>query len=390
MKRFYCLPGVFLALLLCLLMQVSPVLAAPASTTKAQTCKSWQDTYDPQANGPLDSMLWSIARVNNHDMWSVGFAHNQTAGTEQIYALHWNGTRWTPKTPAQPSMNPSSLNGVTAIASNDVWAVGSYMDATEQRNDLTLAEHWNGKTWTRIATPSPQGGFTNISDDLKAVTAFSSSDVWAVGSKEGPVGVLLEHWNGKQWSVLSLPYQYEDQLTAISGTSSKDIWVVGQRMNGHMFVPLVEHWNGKSWTVVPNQAQTFGGELYSVKAIAANDVWAVGNYDAPNSSSSQALIEHWNGSKWSMVASPQGGASSMAYLLNAVTATATNDVWAAGSVVDTSPLLEHWNGKKWSIAVGPTQQTNYNAINAITAVPGMVWGAGTDFGEEPMAGYYCS
>lgn len=99
------------------------------------------------------------------------------------------------------------------------------------------------------------------------------------------------------------------------------------------------------------------------------------------------LIEHYNGSQWSVVSTPNLHVSS-SIDLNAVIALAANNVWIAGGVIDTSALLEHWDGSKWSVVVGP-QASNYMEIYSITAYANTVWGDGTAYGEGLMAGYYC-
>jgi hypothetical protein len=69
---------------------------------------------------------------------------------------------------------------------------------------------------------------------------------------------------------------------------------------------------------------------------------------------SRALIEHWNGTRWSIVPSPSVGPT--VSILTAVAALSTNDVWAAGhSSTNTtySTLVKHWNGRKWAIVPSP-------------------------------------
>jgi hypothetical protein len=49
------------------------------------------------------------------------------------------------------------LNATAAIADNDIWAVGS----DQQLGNPTLAEHFNGKTWSVVPTPSGINGRFN-------------------------------------------------------------------------------------------------------------------------------------------------------------------------------------------------------------------------------------
>ena len=43
--------------------------------------------------------------------------------------------------------------GVAATSAGNAWAVGG----TDWFSPVTLAEHWNGKTWTRVSAPTPGG-----------------------------------------------------------------------------------------------------------------------------------------------------------------------------------------------------------------------------------------
>src|SRR5437016_5171251 len=73
-----------------------------------------------------------------------------------------------------------------------------------------------------------------------------------------------------------------------------------------------------AWSVIPSpNPGVSGNELISVAVVAANDVWAVGDITAGNGAS-QTLIEHWNGTAWSVVASPSP--SPFHNVLNGVTA----------------------------------------------------------------------
>jgi hypothetical protein len=78
----------------------------------------------------------------------------------------------------QPAVNgPSSpvLHGVTAVASDNVWAVGEN-EEVPGLGITTLIEHWNGSAWSIVPSPTP-GAYPA----LNAVAARSASDVYAVG-----------------------------------------------------------------------------------------------------------------------------------------------------------------------------------------------------------------
>src|SRR5207302_562996 len=100
--------------------------------------------------------------------------------------------------------------------------------------------------------------------------------------------------------------------------SPSDIWAVGARaieyLDTVVFDSLVEHWDGTQWTAMYNIPGVF---LYGVKAVASNDVWAVGTF------SIGTLIIHWDGSSWSTVPSPNPGHGGD---LNDVDSVSSNDL----------------------------------------------------------------
>src|SRR5439155_966267 len=125
-------------------------------------------------------------------------------------------------------------------------------------------------------------------------------------------------------------------------------------------------------------------ELHSVSALAENDVWAVGvSYNTERTLGS-TLIEHWNGSRWSVVPSPNP--SSSVNMINAVAAVSANDVWAVGTAPTSTDtvLILHWNGTAWSVVPNPTNGiplANLAALAVISAND--IWAVGSGFiGDE--------
>ena len=124
-------------------------------------------------------------------------------------------------------------------------------------------------------------------------------------------------------------------------------------------------------------------------AVSATDVWAVGYYF---NNGYQTLTEHWNGTAWSIIASPNSLAvgdqpqGSIGSQLNSVSARASNDIWAVGVVVgnsDTQTLTEHWNGTAWSVVASVNPSVNQNTLNGVAVVTtNDVWAVGTTLGSS--------
>src|SRR5262249_60250257 len=88
--------------------------------------------------------------------------------------------------------------------------------------------------------------------------------------------------------------------------------------------------NAPSWSAVasPSPAGAVLDALAGAAVVAANDVWAVG--ESQNSSGIPAtLIEQWNGTSWSIVASPASGSASL--LSGASADPASGQAWAVGN-----------------------------------------------------------
>ncbi len=168
----------------------------------------------------------------------------------------------------------SELRGVGAVSASDLWAVGDYVGNT-------LIEHWDGTSWSVVPSPNPG----TVNNYLSGVAAVSANDVLAVGSSDSTSSqqTLVEQWNGTGWNVVSTPSPgiLGNYLVGVTAASENDVWAVGGYTNNHVYSQtLTEHWNGTGWKVVPSpNPGTLSNQLQGVAAISTSDVWAVGYYD---------------------------------------------------------------------------------------------------------------
>jgi hypothetical protein len=194
------------------------------------------------------------------------------------------------------------------------------------------------------------------------------------------VQTLIEHWDGTSWRVVPSPNSDVAFLKGIAAVAANDVWAVGDGAG-----TLIEHWDGTSWNVVPSPNPGSEAFLNGVVAVAANDVWAVGEgWYAPYRS--QALIEHWNGTSWSIVPSPNPGMfenhlSGIA-VLSANPPEGTPYIWAVGHYRDSfdSPsrtLVLHGHGSGWGIEPSPNPGTDLNELYGVAPVSANdVWAVG--------------
>lgn len=131
---------------------------------------------------------------------------------------------------------------------------------------------------------------------------------------------------------MSLPIvsTYVNNLRNLAAVSANDIWAVGDEYDNPNTLPhaLIEHWNGSHWSVVQNApTSNISENLEGIATIAANNVWAVG-LGNPGNNTTHMLIEHWDGAHWSIVQSPDDG--NEAQLFSAIRIPGSTSVWAVG------------------------------------------------------------
>ncbi len=343
------------------------------------TSGTWNIVPSPNI-GSAQNDLEGVADIASNDVWAVGIYENHNVGPFYTLTEHWNGSQWSViQSPNVQSVN-NELRGVAAVTSNDVWAVGETSSSNGQGQ--TLIEHWDGSKWSIVSSPS-----TGIDDVLTGVTVISANDIWAVGSyytNQAQLLTLILHWDGSQWSIVPSPNNgsYFNLLNGVTAISASDIWAAGfydQRPNSKDQT-LLEHWDGSQWSIVPgaNHGSNYN-DLNGVTAVSSTQVWAVGYYYQCDSCGAvQTLIERWNGKKWQIVSSPNAGSNDF---LHGVTAVSGNDIWAAGFYVNSSgldqTLIEQWNGSLWSVIPSPNSPSGHNDLFAIAASSASdIWSVG--------------
>jgi hypothetical protein len=296
-----------------------------------------------------------VSALSSSDAWAVGGVVTVPGGAT---TFHWNGTAWSQvSTPALSVFG--TLDAVSGASPNDAWAAGSTMPA--RRVHLALYEHWDGTAWSIV--PGPGATVTGLA-------AVSATNVWAVGSNG-----LVANWNGATWNAVTVPLPTSSaSLSGVTATSASNVWAVGS--NGAS--PFALHFDGTSWTL-SNLATPSGVSnpvINAVSATSPNDVWAVGENGATTAAT---VIEHWNGTAWSIVPSPTPNAASFA--LDAVAARNSTDAVAAGWFIPANGgpqqgYILRWNGTSWSTDTDPSGATFSPIYGAATATGAPEWAVG--------------
>jgi hypothetical protein len=254
----------------------------------------------------------------------------------------------------RPAANPGAenyLTGVKTLTKRNAWAVGWFCPAAcVPQSARDLIEHWNGATWSRVASPEP-----GTNDRLTSISASSAGDLWAVGTYENATGTspLVLHSNGSKWTKVALGLGVAS-LTSVYARTPGDVWIVGSRPSPRTgdSQTLILHWNGRSLKQVTSPDPGPIAILSGVAGSSASNVWAVGQYCAARCGATSAvdrgLAIRWTGRKWTRVPPPAGSSQE----LGAIAVLASDNAWTAGLSEDPghtlSALILHWTGTRWS------------------------------------------
>lgn len=369
----------FLLLLVLSLVLVRPVGAQTGSGSL------WSIVKSPNGSeaGLSNNYLYGVSALSDSDVWAVGKFNTLSGGViDQTMTEHWNGSAWSIVSTPAVSSQGSELLGVSALTPNDVWAVGDLSTSNNVNGRRTLIEHFNGTAWSMVPSPNP----SQQGDNLTGVTALAANNVWAVGWFDNPasgaLAPLILHWNGTVWSIVTsgVPSGGDIILHGVTAISANDIWAVGEFGSGPTNIEM--HWNGKQWSTTFASFSSGGQEsLRGVSGASSSDVWAVGSYAPTIFAELQTLIVHWDGKQWSQVASPN--LDTFFNLFFGVAVVKSNDVWAVGYAYTTNglsfqTLIEHWNGTQWSIVPSPNVGVGGNQLDGVVVSSATtLWTAGT-------------
>ena len=334
------------------------------------------------AKGSNVPLLHDVAALSEANTWSVG---EVTEGGRTVpVVVHWNGRRLSVERVLAPSSpDGGALLAISAAAPDDLWAVGSRAKkypASQGEPVSPLVVRWDGRRWTSVPMPA-----TLANVDFRAVKAFSTTDVWAVGS----VGVwptqhaAVAHWDGRTWRLWRLDGP-ASQLSGIDGLSSRNLWAVGgARMNAAQMasqMPLALHWNGSSWQPAPALVPSVDPwviDLWVIDARSTLGIWTLafdylgGERIAHGSGKHQVAYRVTTGT------------------LRDVAAVSSREAWAVGHDGwdrESRPLVAHWAGRSWkyeSTALDKLTGTTLGALSVISATE--TWAVGAHL----IARYSC-
>src|SRR5258708_30852980 len=123
-----------------------------------------------------------------------------------------------------------------------------------------------------------------------------------------PSTTLIEHWDGRSWTIVTSPDNGQDPqsaavLNSITVVSAHDIWMAGAWIGHTPQTALVEHWDGQKWTLVLDQSRVLENGTQAQASVlwtttnAGGQVLA-GGAQIGSDKVYHAYLERWDGHKW--------------------------------------------------------------------------------------------
>jgi hypothetical protein len=356
------------------LMTVAPaaILSTGGSASARLACgPTFAQVSSP--NGASGNTFVSDADATSPaNAWAVG------GGDSGGFSIHWDGSSWQAK--AVPAVGPGETLGAVGMAGpHDVWAVGSFDNPHGKARTLALRR--TGSTWVRV--PSRNDGLGD--NDLYELSVVSTDDVWAAGTATvgGVDRVLLQHWNGVKWKLVSFPalVSTDNFLEGMTAAGPGDVWVSVQFADPMTHADRVTtfHRTGSTWQHVTLTQPSAGDvEPRALLAIAPNDVWMAGFFH--KNGKELVLLERWNGTHWTRFAGVNASGSGETFL-EGLAALGPHAVYAFGGTLhgsEDAPFAERYDGTSWK-RVTTNLPSGGSFFYGGAAAPGSnrhVWGVG--------------
>jgi hypothetical protein len=160
--------------------------------------------------------------------------------------------------------------------------------------------------------------------------------------------------------------------------------------------PLIERLRGKAWRVqklplpvtitpdLPNGGTGPGAALYGVSCAGAKACLAVGDWWRTPGGLTHALVERWDGSRWSLLTP----AASTAAAFGGVSCVSPQHCVAVGSKAmgpRVKPLVEVWNGRRrWRVLSAPDPSGSQDTVLASVSCVGTTCVAVGRAGAQPL------
>lgn len=237
----------------------------------------WSLMPAPSASGASGAGLTSVSCASAVSCTAVGSYYS--SGVTMPLAEHWNGVTWSVQPTTRPAgANAAILTAVSCVSPTNCTAVGDY---TTVNGTYAMAERWQGSGWVMQPMPNPPGAKHTM---LPGLVCTTSTACTAVGHYLNDVvtdATLAEFWDGTSWTIQSTPSPGPaSELTGESCTAANACTAVGfyHNTSADADLTLAETWNGTRWSVQPTPNLSGGAQnfLNAVSCATSTTCAAVG------------------------------------------------------------------------------------------------------------------
>jgi hypothetical protein len=235
-----------------------------------------------------------------------------------------------------------------------------------------LVTRWSGNAWDRITVPVTPGAALI---QFQAAT-MAGARTWAVGAfrNDRPqAGFVIDgRW---QWTHPVDPGLEEDQFLGVAAEPDGTVWAVGKHQAGANYQPLIERWDASGWSVVASPKVQGSSVLNGVTVAPDGSVYAVG-WSVLTGGKTVPLVERFANGRWSVEHAAGSG------LLNAVATQPDGTPLAVGwstsddgdHIVTMQPAGRTW--KTVASATGDPGRLTGIAVGEATVAVGMTFNDG--------------
>ncbi len=302
---------------------------------------------------------------------------------------------WTSSSHPSVSGRTQIFYGAIADRPDDAWAIGYSWGVVGGALEFrTLAQHWNGFSWTTIPTPDYETA--PAQDLIFDADAAGPKNIYAAGIRGGDSNAMLMHWNGTAWSLVALPATIPSNADLSSvAVDSTGAWAMGNKYNplSGYWQPFILHKQGADWVEVqmnatPGCRKTDDGAFYRFDpggiAIGNDgDLWVTGT--CSTDSGDGGVLARYRAGRWRSAFDP--GDFDTTSQLNDVYAAPGRRVRAVGGVGTEPLVLARSTGVDFVREPAPTigRGTSLNAVGAGRRYYAVGVYSGTDAWAHPAA-----
>jgi hypothetical protein len=297
----------------------------------------WKAVGTPFKSPAIASSLVAVSCATAKSCVAVGNARASAKSPSVPLIARWNGGTWSFVTGPRPKgATGTYLHGVSCPSPTSCVAVGNY--SSSRTLGAPLALRWNGRQWSLATLPRPGKAAATTLNGVSCTGSGKAAVCWAVGSyatrPEGePFYTVTERLARGKWTLVPSPNfnkSHYSAFTSVSCSSPKNCLAAGYWRHGSG-ATFGARWNGKRWTAVRTRNPrgfTFS-HLAGISCVSATRCLAIGTYSM-GGPKSLTLVEQWNGHSWQVQPSPQPRKSTSSALLG-VSCTSSTRCLAVGT-----------------------------------------------------------